>query len=450
MYQHAYDFINITENYLKMKIKTIIILAALLTSALMEAQQKWTLEQCVDTAWANNRTIKEQALTRKTNEINYQQAKQNLLPNLNAQASQSWSYGRSLTVSNTYQNTNSAQTSAGLSAGLTLFDGLKMKYNIDAKNADLQVSEAQLEKMKLDMSTYVAAAFLQILQNKELLKVAEDQLNLTKEKIVQQKGLVVAGKMAEGEILDLEAQQSKEELTRLNAENTYKLSLLDLSQLLEINHFEDLELVLPEEITGMELSILSPEEVFKSAMTHRPEIKRAEYQLKSSQIGVQIAKADYYPTLSLGAQLGTGYYNLSNIPNNSFGQQLSDNMSAGFGFNLSVPIFNKFEVRNRVRTAQIGVENSRLNVDNATLELKKNIQQAYYNAVAARSRWEAAQKSVSASNEAYRFTNEKYEAGRATVYELYQSKSNLTQALSEEVQAHYEYIFRVKLLEYLK
>ena len=120
------------------------------------------------------------------------------------------------------------------------------------------------------------------------------------------------------------------------------------------------------------------------------------------------------------------------------------------GLNLQIPIFNKFDVRNRVRTAQIGVQSNMLNVNNAKLELKKSIQQAYYNALGAKSRWDAANKSEIASREAYRFTNQKYEAGRATLYELYQAKSNLTQVLSEQAQAKYDYFFRVKMLELLK
>jgi len=433
-----------------MRAKIFMILGALLATLLATAQQSWTLQQCVDTAWANNRNVKQQALTRKTREISYQQARQNLLPNLNASANQGWNFGRSLSVNNTYQNTNSTQTSFGISSGLTLFDGLKMKYNIDAKKADMLASDADLEKMKQDLATYVAAGFLQILQNKELLQIAIDQLELTKTKIEQRKSLVEAGKLAEGELYDLIAEQSKEEMNRLKAENTYKLSLLDLAQMLELDHFEDIVLVVPESLSELELQVLSPDAVFQSAITHRPEIKGAQYKLQSSEINVNIAKSDFYPSLNLGAQYGTGYYNLSNIPNNSFGKQLNDNMSAGISLNLQVPIFNKFDVRNRVRTAQIGVESNKLNMDNAKLELKKTIQQAYYNAISAKSRWEAAQKSEIASREAYRFTNQKYEAGRATVYELYQSKSNLTQVLSEGVQAKYEYIFRVKLLEYLK
>jgi len=433
-----------------MKTKIIILFCALSATMLLSAQKPWTLQQCVDTALANNRNIKQQELTRKTREISYQQARQNLLPNLNAQAGQSWYFGRSLTVSNTYQSTNSAQSTFGIGSNLILFDGLKMKHSIDARKADLYASAQDLEKIKQDIITSVAAGFLQVLLNKELLQIATDQLDLTKTKIEQRKGLVAAGKMAEGEMYDLLAENAKEDLSRLQAQNTLNLSFLDLAQFLELDHFETLDIVAPENLSESDLHLLSADEVFDSAITHRPEILGAQYRLKSSESNVSITKADFYPSLTFGAQIGTNYYNMSGLPNSSFGTQLSNNMSTSLNLNLQIPIFNKFDVRNRVHTAQIGVESSKLSVVNAKLELKKTIQQAYYNALGAKSRWDAALKSETASREAYRFTNQKFEAGRATLYELYQAKSNLTQVLSEQAQAKYEYFFRVKLLELLK
>ncbi|MDD3320443.1 MAG: TolC family protein [Paludibacter sp.] len=424
--------------------KIFMILGALLAALLVNAQQPWTLQQCVDTALANNRNVKQQALTKKTKEIAYQQARQDLLPNLNASANQSWNFGRSV---DEYYATKSS-SSFGISSNLTLFDGLKMKYNIDARKSEMYASEADLEKIRQDITLSVAAGFLQILMNKELLQIAEDQVGLTKTKIDQRKVLVDNGKMAEGEMYELYAELSKEELNRTQAENTLKLSLLDLAQILELDHFEDLDIESPESLSDKELTLLSADAVFESALTHRPEIKGAEYRLQGSETNVLTAKSDFYPSLSLGAQSGTGYFNATGADN--FNTQISDNLKTSIGLTLQVPIFNKFDTRNRVRTAQIGVESSKLEMDNAKRELKKTIQQAYYNAVSAQSRWEAANKSEIASKEAYRFVNQKYEAGRANVYELYQAKNNLTQVLSEQTQAKYEYIFRVKILEYLK
>ena len=443
-----------------MKIKKYIAIILFFVSINVGAQQPWTLQQCVDTALANNRNIKQQALTKKTREIEYKQARLNLLPNINAGVGQNFGFGRIVGNNNTYLNgtASSQSTNFSISSSVILYNGFKLRNSIEARKADMNASEADLLKIKSDITTSVAAGFLQILLNKELLQIATDLLELTKNKIEQRKGLVAAGKMAEGEMYDLLAQESKEELTKLQAQNTLNLSLLDLAQFLELDNFKNLDIVAPDNLSETDLKLLSADEVFESALTHRPEIKGAEYRLKSSEYNVLISKADYYPSLGLSTSIGSSYYNNNstdpvtnlNYDYGTFSKQLSDKINAGISLNLSIPIFNKFAIRNNVRSAELGVKSNKISVVNAKLELKKSIQQAYYNALGAKSRWDAALKSETASREAYRFTNQKFEAGRATLYELYQAKSNLTQVLSEQAQAKYEYFFRIKLLELLK
>ena len=237
--------------------KIIILFGVLSFSFLASAQQAWTLQQCIDTALVNNRNVKQKVLSRKISEINYQQSKQNLLPDLNASAGQYYNFGRSLAVDNVYRNTNSSQTSFGISSNITLFDGLKMKYNIDARKAELNASDADMKKMQSDLVMSVSTAFLQVMLNKELLQIAKDQHDLTMTKIEQRKVLVSAGKMAEGEIYELIAQESKEEMNRVKAEQALNYSLLDLSQILEIQDFETFDVVVPNDLLNSELQLLN-------------------------------------------------------------------------------------------------------------------------------------------------------------------------------------------------
>jgi len=422
----------------------------LLSGSGISAKNTMTLKQCVDTALQNNRNIKQQVLTRKTKEIAYEQARMNLLPNLNASAGQSFMLGRSLTVDNTYQDVNSSQTSFNISSGITLFDGLKMKYDIDARKADMMASEADLDKIKSDIELNVTVAFLQVLLYKENKQTLTDQLELTMQKIQQKTALVNAGKQPEGELYELKAQQAKEEMNLTQTDNNLKLALLDLAQIIELEHFEDLDIVIPQNLLTAELALLSADEVYRSAVNNRPEIKGAAYRLLSSEKNVAIAKSAFYPSLTFGAQVGTGYYNLNGVPNNSFSQQINENFSTNLGFNLQIPIFNRFDVKNRVSSTKLAVESSKLDMENTKYQLRKTVQQAYQNALAAQSRLAAAQKSEIASKEAYRYAEQKYEAGRASVYELYQAKSNLTQVFSELTQSKYEYVLRIKVLELLK
>lgn len=430
--------------------KPTIIITLLLSLSLSGMAQQYTLEECINIALQNNRTIKQQELNRAQREIAYSQARSDLLPNLNAQAGQNFTFGRSIGLDNTYQNTNSAQTSFGIGADITLFDGLRMKHNIDAKRADLSAAEADVEKFKDDIEMSVATAFLQVLLQKELLQIANEQLALTDENIYRRNELIKSGKMAQGEIYELEAQRAREEQNKVQAESNLKLALLDLAQIMELEDFSQLDVVTPpvEQIIGNDM-LLSPTDVYQQALMVRPEIRSSEYRLQSSEKEVLIAKSQLYPTLSFGANFGTGYYKMSGRENDSFKSQFRNNMSNSLGFSLRIPIFNRFQTRNNIRSAELAVENNRIEMDKVKIELRKRIEQAFHNAVGAQSKWKATQKSEMSGKEAFRFAQEKFDNGRANAYELFQAKSNLTQVLSEQAQAKYEYAFRLKILEML-
>ena len=217
-----------------MKITAIIFSILVAGTLSLSAQRKYTLLECIDIALENNRNIKQQELGRQQREIAYSQARADLLPNLNASAGQNFVFGRSIGLDNVYQNTNSSQTSFNIGGDITLFDGLRMKHNIDARKADMYASEADLEKMRDDIILSVSTAFLQALLNQELLRIAENQLETTEANLQRQDQLVKSGKMARGELYELEAQQAREELNRVQAESNLKLALLDLAQIMEL------------------------------------------------------------------------------------------------------------------------------------------------------------------------------------------------------------------------
>lgn len=433
-----------------MKSKIFILLIISIFALQTNAQKVLTLSQCVDSALQNNRKVKQQELVRESNLVAYRQSQHDLLPNLNASAGQSFTFGRSLTVDNTYASVNSSQTSFNLSSGLVLFDGLRMKYNIQQKHAGLKASEADTEKLRSDIEMNVTASYLQVLLYKELLANAGEQLLLTRKKLEQRKALVNSGKIAEGELFELISQEASEELSKVQAENNLKLALLDLSQIIELEEADGLDVVVPDYTLNEGIRLLSPDEVYQSALLHRPEIKSAESRLAGSRLDVSIAKSALLPSLSLGASVGTGYYDLKGRVNPSFNQQLNDNLSTNVGLNLQIPIFNKFETRSRIKSAEINVKNAQLQIDDTKLQLQKTIRQAYQNAVAAQQRWVSAGKSATVSQEAYRYVEQKYENERATVYELYQAKNNLFRVQSELTQSKYEYVLRMKILELLQ
>jgi outer membrane protein len=360
-------------------------------------------------------------------------------------------FGRSIGIDNVYENSNSSQFNLGIGADITIFDGLRMKHNIDSRKAEMYASEADLEIIQDDIVMSVSTAFLQVLLNKELLRISENQLESTNADYQRKRSLVESGKLAEGELSEVEAQMAREELNRVQAENNLKIALLDLAQIMELDSFKSFDIVAPSaESLINELTLIPSESLYQSALVNRPQIRSMQHRLESSEKEILMARAQYYPSLSFGANMGTGYYNMNGRINDPFSNQLRNNMSNSIGFNLRIPIFNKYRIKNSVSSARLTIANTQLELDKTKLELRKQIEQAYYNTVASASRWEAAKKSVAASNEAYRFTEEKHNNGRANSYELFLAKNNQTQALSEEAQAKYEYAFRLKILELLR
>ncbi|MDD4845772.1 MAG: TolC family protein [Petrimonas sp.] len=431
--------------------RTFTIIAIFCCLSTMAQAQQYTLEECINIALQNNRNIKQQELSKAQRQIAYSQARNDLLPSVNASAGQNFVFGRSIGLDNTYQNTNSSQSSFGVGADITLFDGLRMKHNIDAKRADLSAAEADLEKFKDEIEMSVATAFLQVLLQKELLQIASEQIQLTDSNMNRRKELIKSGKMAHGEIYELEAQRAREEQNRVQAESNLKLALLDLAQIMELEDFSDFNVSAPSvESILSEGVLLSTSDIFQTALLTRPEIKAAEYRLQSSEKEVLMARSQLYPSLSFGANFGTGYYNMSGRSNDPFHTQIRNNMSNSLGFSLRIPIFNKFQTKNSIRTAELAAENNRLEIDKVKIDLRKRIEQAYHNALGAQSKWKATQKSEISGQEAFRFAQEKFDNGRANSYELFQAKSNLTQTLSDQAQAKYEYAFRLKILELLK
>lgn len=415
------------------------------------AQKQYTLPECIDIALANNRNIKQQEINRQQRELAYSQARTDLLPSINASVGQSFVFGRSIGIDNVYENSNSSQFNLGIGADITIFDGLRMKHNIDSRKAEMYASEADLEIIQDDIVMSVSTAFLQVLLNKELLRISENQLESTNADYQRKRSLVESGKLAEGELSEVEAQMAREELNRVQAENNLKIALLDLAQIMELDSFKSFDIVAPSaESLINELTLIPSESLYQSALVNRPQIRSMQHRLESSEKEILMARAQYYPSLSFGANMGTGYYNMNGRINDPFSNQLRNNMSNSIGFNLRIPIFNKYQIKNSVSSARLTIANTQLELDKTKLELRKQIEQAYYNTVASASRWEAAKKSVAASNEAYRFTEEKHNNGRANSYELFLAKNNQTQALSEEAQAKYEYAFRLKILELLR
>ncbi|MDP3916201.1 MAG: TolC family protein [Bacteroidota bacterium] len=417
-----------------------------------QAQQTWSLQKCIDYALENNIQIKQQALNSDYYNNQHKQAKFNRLPNLNASFQNNMNYGRTIGSDNTYLDINSNSTSGSLSSNVTLWNGFTLKNAIKMAEMDLRASLEEMQKAKDDIMLNIAASYLEILFADELLIVTEDLLKITQLQIDRTGKLVEAGSLAKGSLLEIEAQYAREELNVVNAQNRVQLAYLSLYQFLELPSTESFIIekpVLPEISANM--TMLNSMDVFKNAVQIRPAVKGAEFKLESARKQLLIAKGNLMPSLTFGGN----YYNFYNNKYTTFqgakiefSDQLKSNERFGFGATLNIPIFNRYQAQTGVSNAQIQVENTELQLQSTKNLLRKDIEQAYTNALASFKRYVANQKAVVSSTEAFRYTEEKFNVGMINSVEYNQVKNNLTNAQSDLLQAKYEYIFRTKILDF--
>ena len=432
----------------KMCMKRLFFLLAALCITHSTFCIELTLGQCIDSALTNSLSVRRQGNQYASQRLQYTQAKANISPSISGYVGQNWVFGRSTGADNISRPQNSSQTSFNLSANIVLFDGLQMKYNIDQAKAAMQSSEADLEAIRLNIKMNISTMFLQVLLNKQLLRVAESQLEDTQIKLRKDSALVAAQRLAEGELLSLQAQAAKEELAVIQQRSTLSLSLLDLAQAIELtdcNRFDIVEPA-PEELQGGLLP--NNDDVYQQALAYRPEIRALEYAIQANESALKGYKSAYSPTISAGASVGTGYYDMQGADNAAFGQQMDDNFSSTVGLSLSVPIYDRLQTTTAVKRQKIAVENARLDLEQQKKDLRKDIDQAYYNALAAQQEQVSAAKSESSAREALRYAEQKYDAGRATAYEYREAKTTYLQAQSAYLQAYYNYIFRLRILHF--
>lgn len=408
-----------------------------------------SLEQCIDSALTNNISLQQQVLNRASSQISYKQSWTNLSPEINGSASQNWSFGRSTGADNVITSRNSSSTSFGLSGSLTLFDGLAMKFAIDEARATLQASEANIAASALQIRLNISSMYLKVLLDKELVQVAEEQLASTRFTLHRDSLLVAQQRLAAGELYAILAQEANEQLTLTQAENNLRLDLLDLAQAMNMQEVENFDIItIPLDELEAITHLPSRDDARHTALSNRPEIQAAEHSIRAQEAILKQRYAAYSPTLSAYANMGSTYYNVQGASNASFAAQMSQNFQGSVGLSLSVPIYNKMRTPYAVSRQQIAIDNARLELAQQKQTITKQIDQAYYNALNAATEANAATRSVQNTEEALRYADQKYQAGRATSYEFTTAKTAYTKALSTALQARYTYLFRLKILEY--
>ena len=459
--------------------KSCLIIFLSISSLALRSQEVWSLEKCIEYAQNNNIQLKQQHLNTRINSNEYFQSKINLLPQLNAGVSHNFSFGRALDES-TYEFTTGQtiqSSNFNLNASVDLFKGFQNKNSIQQKHYNLKASIQDEEKLKNDLSLNITSAYLQILFNQELVINAKKQLEVTIQQAERTAQLVNAGSLAKGSLLDIKAQKASEELQLIKADNQLQLSYLSLAQMLDLDSLENFRIEKPEINILTKQVLTSSKDIFNIAKNEMPQIKSSELKLKSNIEGMQIAKGLRYPTLSVYYSYGSRYsdirqriigsqaqsilfgetasgedvFAMSQIPiysDYSFNDQILDNRNSVLAFNLSIPIFNKWQTNNSVSNAKISVLNAQYSVKNEQNQLLKDIQQAYADASAALKKYYATEKTVESLEESFRYTQQRFNVGMLNSIDFNNSKNKLSQAKSEFLQAKYEYIFKMNILNF--
>ncbi len=447
---------------MKMKIKPIIVaLAIVMITPLCYAQDEWSLDDCIKYALENNIEIKRQKLAADMSEYDYNQSKFELLPNLNAGMIHTFSSGRALnTETYEWQDRRNQDGSFGIASNLVLFNGLKNYNTIHKRKFDLLSSLANVEKLKNDITIILASSYLQILFDGELLEVTRRQLEVTELQVKRMEKMVEVGNSSKGELLDILAQKAMENLNVITAENKLEMSILSLTQLLDLDSVGDFRIVRPENLEIDNFPLLPADTFYNSAIARLPQIKGAEYMVGSAEKSLAIAKGDRYPNLFLRSEYYTRYNRASINPmdpdpthpilNYPYNEQINDNQYRSASLNLYIPLFNKKQIDTRISHAKIALYDSRYKLEQTKQVLYKEIQQAYADAEAALEKYHSAREAVKASEEAFNHTEHKFNIGMVTSIEFNEAKNNLTKTRSELLKAKYEYIFKVKILDFYR
>ncbi|WP_188048873.1 TolC family protein [Flavobacterium sp. GP15] len=446
--------------------------------------KKWTLEECVQYAIKNNISIKQTELDSKVALIDKRGAIGKFLPSVNASASHSWNIGLNQDITTgLLQNQTTQFTSAGVNVGIDIYRGLQNQNNLRKANLSILASQYQLVKMQEDVALNVANAFLQVLFNKENLKVQKEQLGINEKQFSRSQELVNAGSIPRGDLLDIKATVALNNQNVIVAENALLISKLSLSQLLQLKDFENFEVVDDTNIND-ENNILSqsPSAIYSKALETKIESKIARTNLEIAQKNLEISRGAHMPTIQgfysfnsrvaysdritgvvpnaasptsvVGFVEGTNQNVLA--PNFSrvlggpepFFDQFSNNKGQSFGVQISIPIFNGFSVSNNIERSKVSLDKSKIAVEQQDLDLQRNVFTAFADAKGALNTYESSLAALEARQGAYDYAKEKYDVGLMNSFDFNQSQTLLTNAQSEVIRTKYDYIFKIKILEF--
>lgn len=444
------------------------------------SQSRWDLQQCITYAINHNITLKQSALNNEINKNNTDQSKASVLPSLNAGASHVYNFGQTIDrFTNTFASTQVLSQNFYLSSSVVLWSGLSQYNNIKANEYNYLSGVERLKQQQNDLSLNVANAYIGVIFSEEILKISQNQLDVSKEQLDRTTKLVTAGALAKSVEYDIKAQLANDQVNLTTAENNYQLSLLSLKQLMNLDSVTTFNIERPElNIQESQLLENNVQYIYETSLKTQPSIKSSEYAILSAERYLKASKGRISPTLTFNASMGTGtsglakdvtgvrYTGLQPIGFTSsldtvyspstelitkkkpFSDQFKDNVNKSVGFTLNIPLFNGLQTHTSIKNAKIQALNARFSQDLTEQTLFKNIAQAHANAKAALNKYNATKLSVDAAAESFKYAQQKFNAGAISSFDFTTAKNRLFAAESNLLQAKYDYVFKLKVLDY--
>lgn len=409
------------------------------------------LETAVSIALENNLTLKRSELNQLTNEATLLQNQGQRYPNLTTGASSGYRWGRSINpVTNLFETARIGNINVSASSNATIFAGNQINNSIKQSKVDLEAGMYNIEATKNDITLNIINLFINVVFNREQVNVAENQLATTKDQLERTTKLVDAGSLPLSDQLDVQAQNATNEVNLINAKNNYNIAKLNLAQALQIPYTEDFAVIEPEfEINESLMATETPKDIYETALEVMPEIKTAQANVASAEYGVKLAKAGYYPTLGIGANIFSNYVDqVYGTERPTFGQQIENNLSEAVNLQLSIPIFSKLSNKANVQRARVQKRLSEVAALEAENQLRNDIETAYNSALAAQLTYESSLVQVQSLQETFRIAQQRFDLGAINSVDFQVAQNNLFNAQADLLNAKYTYIFRVKVLDF--
>ena len=431
----------------------LILFVAIFSSIATFSQKQWTLKECVDQALEKNITIQQTKLNVELAKKDVDISKGNFLPNLNASTGNNLNFGTGFDpVSQDRVNTSFFGGSMNLSSGITIFNGFRNTNTYKQAQLGVASSIQDLKVIENDISLRVVNGYLNILFAKENLNAAKIQYQISKTQIEAAKSRFESGIIPKGDLLNTQSTAAADQQNVITQENALDLALLNLAQLLQIP-------VANFDIASVNVGTPSANLFYKTSATvyerslnRLPEIQRAQLAIENSDLSIELSKSAFLPSITASAGLSTNYgFNLNlppGIDNTPFSTQLEDNLGYGLGFNVNIPIFNRFQTKNRVAQSVINKEISETRLENEKLNLKQTIEQAFLDVKTALKTFEAAKISLEAQNESFKNAQERYNFGAITLFDFDLVRTRLVNAQAAMIRAKYDYVFKTKVLQF--